>query len=457
MNSDIQELQLDGLSGPTHHFGGLSFGNLASMTHAGWYSRPRQAALQGLAKMRQVVALGVAQAILPPLPRPDLYSLRQVGFSGTDTDVLRQAAAREPYVLHLAMSSAFMWAANVATVIPSRDSADGCCHIVVANLAATPHRVLEGPARAAMLRHLFAAPHRIAIHDPLPPGPALSDEGAANHCRFAPDPRTPGLHLFVYGQAHDTPAAEVPRRFPARQRLEASRAVARLGELAPDRALFVRQQARAIDAGAFHNDVVMVHAGDRLLLHECALVEQDTVLRYLRQQLPTLQICQVAQRDLSLQQAVKSYLFNSQLLQSPRGYVLLAPLQSSSGPAAKVIRRLYNEGFMAHVLFQDLEQSMAGGGGPACLRLRLPFTAEELASVTPGILLHDAKLARLEAWVKQYYRDTLTPHDLADPQLLRESYEALDALTQLLDLGALYHFQQEGKAAVAPSQRNVCL
>src|SRR5215470_14096078 len=149
MTSTGLELQLDGLVGPTHHFGGLSFGNLASMRHAGWQSRPRQAARQGLAKMRQVLALGVPQAVLPPLLRPEVGLLRQVGFRGSDAAVLTQAAASAPYLLRLAMSSAFMWTANVATVIPSSDSVDGRCHVVVANLVATPHRALEGSARAA--------------------------------------------------------------------------------------------------------------------------------------------------------------------------------------------------------------------------------------------------------------------------------------------------------------------
>src|SRR5215471_14824422 len=163
MTQTVLELQLDGLVGPTHHFGGLSFGNRASMMHAGWHSRPRQAARQGLTKMRQVCALGVPQAVLPPLPRPDVGFLRQVGFRGSDTEVLAQAAASAPYLLRLAMSSAFMWAANAATVIPSQDSVDSRCHVVVANLTATAHRPCrslqgavgrgrEGPARAVMLR-----------------------------------------------------------------------------------------------------------------------------------------------------------------------------------------------------------------------------------------------------------------------------------------------------------------
>jgi succinylarginine dihydrolase len=438
----VQELQLDGLVGPTHHFGGLSFGNVASMAHAGWRSRPRQAARQGLAKMRQVLALGMLQAVLPPLERPDLGFLRRVGFRGDDAEVLAKAAASEPYLLSLATSSAFMWTANTATVIPSCDSIDGRCHVIVANLVATPHRTLEAQPRAAMLRRLFRDPHQVVVHDPLPPTPALSDEGAANHCRLASDHADRGWHLFVYGRAHDTPQSNLPRIFPARQSREASQAVARLGRLPQARALFARQQACAIDAGAFHNDVVMVGDCNRLLVHANCLVEQETVLQQLRRQLPTLHISQIPSRDLSLRQAVKSYLFNSQLLRTPQGYVLLAPMQSSRGPAAKVVRRLLDDGFVDRVIFQDLDQSMAGGGGPACLRLRLPLTQPELASLTPGVLLNEAKLQRLESWIDQHYRDELTFEDLADPQLLREAQQALDILTQILDLGTLYPFQR---------------
>jgi len=220
-------------------------------------------------------------------------------------------------------------------------------------------------------------------------------------------------------------------------------AVARLGRLQPERALFVRQHPRAIDAGAFHNDVVMVGDSLRLLLHEYCLVEQQTVLHALRQALPMLHVHQVAQRDLSLRQAVTSYLFNSQLLGTPQGYVLLAPLQSSSGAAAQVIRRLLDDGFIARVIFQDLDQSMAGGGGPACLRLRLPLTPRELATLAPGVQLNAAKLQRLEAWVDEHYRDELAPEDLADPLLLRETQAALEALTQILELGSIYPFQYE--------------
>jgi succinylarginine dihydrolase len=450
MNYVIQEVQLDGLVGPTYHFGGLSFGNLASMQHAGWHSRPRQAARQGLAKMRQALTLGMVQALLPPLERPDFSFLRQAGFRGGDVEILTQVATSAPYLLRLAMSSAFVWAANAATVIPSCDSIDGRCHIVVANLTATPHRALEGYTRLALFRRLFPDQTLVHVHDPLPPGPALSDEGAANHNRLAQSHAERGVHVFVYGRAHDTARSDLPRKFPARQTCEASQAVARLGRLSPQRAVFTRQRPQAIDAGAFHNDVVMVATCDRVLIHECSLVEQEAVLHTLRQHLPTLQVFQVRQRDLSLRQAVKSYLFNSQLLLTPQGYVLLAPMQSSSGPAAKVTRHLLDAGFIDHLIFQELDQSMAGGGGPACLRLRLPLTHQEMASMAPGVLLDETILQQLEAWVDQHYRDELTPAALADPQLLREAQQALDALTQILGLGALYTFQREGTSPCHP-------
>lgn len=442
MSQCLQEIQLDGLVGPTHHFGGLSFGNRASMAHAGWQSRPRQAALQGMAKMRQVLALGVPQAVLPPLERPDLCFLRQAGFNGTDHEVMRQAAATEPYLLHLSMSSAFMWTANAATAIPSCDSADARTHLVVANLAATPHRTIEGHPRAAMLRRLFTNAARVVIHDPLSFNCALGDEGAANHARlYGRDPAS-GYHLFVYGRDRSTPAAQLPRRFPARQTAAASRAVARLGRLPADRVLLARQQAQAIDAGAFHNDVVMVAQGNRLLLHEQCLVEQATMLQTLRQAIPELNVFQIAAADFSLQQAVKSYLFNSQLLNTAQGYVLLAPMHCSSGTAYRITQRLLDDGFVDQVLFHDLGQSMAGGGGPACLRLRLPLNKSERNALSPGIQMTEGKLLQLEDWVSQHYRDHLTAEDLADPSLLSESRVALDRLTQILDLGAIYPFQQ---------------
>ena len=430
MDQALVEVQLDGLAGPTHHFGGLSPGNLASRAHAGFSSHPRAAARQGLAKMRQVLALGVAQAWLPPLPRPDLTLLRAVGLTGNDHAVMR-AALVEPhfsYLLHLATSSAFMWSANAATIIPVNDSADGCCHVVTANLAAMSHRAREGHARALQFRSLFNHCRDIVVHDPLPGLADLGDEGAANHHRVWM-PGVPAVHLFVYGRVAGEPSAT---RLPARQTREASAAVARLAGLLPHQVMHVQQQPTAIDAGAFHNDVVMVGDGARILLHAQAWVDQSAVLAELRRRIPELQVAEISAQDLSLEEAVASYLFNSQLLTTAQGVVLVAPAQAGEGRAGAVIRRLIDSGFIRRALFLDLGESMANGGGPACLRLRLPLTAGSLATLPCGLLLNEERLSAIESWVDRHYRTTLSRADLADPLLLDEWNNATAELPTLL-------------------------
>lgn len=423
MADALIEVQVDGLPGPTHHFGGLSAGNLASQAHAGFVSHPRAAARQGVAKMRQILALGVPQAWLPPLPRPDLELLRAAGFVGDDATVLR-AAAGEPHLLHLATSSAFMWTANAATVIPGCDRADGCTHVIAANLVAMSHRAREGHLRAAQLRGLLRPVPDLRVHDPLPALVDLGDEGAANHSRVWA-PGTPAVHLFVHGRIG---GERQTTRLPARQTREAGAAVARLAGLAESQVLHIRQHPAAIDAGAFHNDVVMVGDGQRILVHAEAWVDQAAVLADLRRRVPGVQVAEIASSDLTLAEAVASYLFNSQLLTTPQGVVLVAPAQAGEGRAGAVVRRLIESGFIQSARFLDLGQSMANGGGPACLRLRLPLPQSALARLPPGFLLDEARLTWLEGWIDRHYREILRAEDLADPQLVREWNRAAEEL-----------------------------
>src|SRR6202008_1709189 len=62
----LTEINFDGIVGPSHNYAGLSLGNLAATSNAGLASRPREAALEGVAKMRANLALGLVQGILPP-------------------------------------------------------------------------------------------------------------------------------------------------------------------------------------------------------------------------------------------------------------------------------------------------------------------------------------------------------------------------------------------------------
>jgi succinylarginine dihydrolase len=431
------ELQLDGLPGPLFFHGGLSPGNLASQAHAGMRAQPRAAARQCLAKMRAVLSLGVPVAVLPPLPRPDVGHLRRLGFAGTDAVVLAQAARQEPLALRQSCSSAFAWTANCATVIPAADSEDGACHLVAANLLAMPHRALEAAPRAAMLRRIFSDGQRFTVHDPLPALPDLGDEGAANHHRaLGPDG---AAHLFVHGRSPDLAADALPQRHPARQWRAASAAVARLGRAR--RVLHARQHPAAIDAGAFHNDVVMVGSPTRLLVHEHALVDQPAVLAALDRAVGGLRVAVVPAARLPLAEAVRTYLFNSLLIDRPEGAVLVAPAEAAEGAAAAEIARLIADGFISRALHVGVRESMMGGGGPACLRLRVPLDAAGLAAVPAGILLDEAKLAALERWVDRRYRVELSLDDLRDPHLLDEGRVALDELTGLLGLARFYAFQ----------------
>ena len=110
--------------------------------------------------------------------------------------------------------------------------------------------------------------------------------------------------------------------------------------------------------------------------------------------------------------------------------------------ARAVIDRVLAQGTpLRSVRYVSVRQSMSNGGGPACLRLRVVLTDAELVRVKPGVLLTDARYESLTAWVRRHYRDRLTADDLADLKLLDESRAALDELTELLGLGAVYAFQ----------------
>lgn len=437
------EHQFDGLVGPTHNYAGLSFGNVASERHAGDASRPRAALKEGLAKMAAVAALGVPQHVLPPQERPRLDVLRSLGFEGDDPRVIARAAKEAPRALAAIYSASPMWAANAATVCPSADATDGKVHFSVANLVSTFHRSLEPADTGAALRRIFPGDAFIH-HGPLPAGPLFGDEGAANHTRlYASGLGTAGLQIFVYGCGDEGPA---PTRFPARQTRAASEAIARRHRLGSDRVLFLQQDPEVIDAGVFHNDVIAVGSDRVLFWHERAFLEPGAVAT-IRRRFEALggdllSWC-VEESELSVADAVSTYLFNSQLLVTERGIVLVAPCEVEEHAAARaVVDRLRAQG-LGDALFLDVRQSMRNGGGPACLRLRVTLTEEEAWQVHPGVRFTEDLHARLEGWADTHYRESLAPADLADPQLVREAYEALDALTGLLDLGGdFYAFQR---------------
>ena len=438
------DTNFDGIPGPTHNYSGLAHGNLAAERNALQVANPREAALQGLAKMRALAARGYAQGVLPPQERPDVHALRALGFDGSDHEVIVHAGRDAPELLAACCSAAPMWAANAATVSASADCADGRVHFTPANLATYFHRSIEAPTTTCVLRAIFADDAHFRVHDPLPAAPQFGDEGAANHMRFAANVGTAGVEWFVYGR-RGFGSGVAPSRFPARQTREASEAIARRHLLDASRTLFTQQRPDAIDAGVFHNDVIAVGEGTFLFCHERAFVDQPAALDELAEAVgPEFVALVVRDDELPLADAVATYLFNSQLL--PRDdarYLLVAPAECRAHPAtAQLLDRLVASGSpIAEVLTFDLRQSMRNGGGPACLRLRVPLTTTERAAIRGNVILDGALDAGLDAWIRRHYRDRLAPTDLRDPSLLDETRRALDELTQLLRLPPVYRFQ----------------
>ena len=443
--SGAHEFNFDGLVGPTHNYSGLSFGNIASKNNQGGVANPKLAALQGLAKMKALHDRGFKQGVLAPHERPCMATLRALGFTGSDTEIIRAAAKQAPMLLSGAASASPMWAANAATVSPSANTHDGRVHFTAANLNNKFHRAIEHPTTSRMLRAMFANDKHFVHHAALPSCPQLGDEGAANHTRFCRAYGEAGVEFFVYGASGFDHQAAAPKRFPARQTQEASRAVARLHGLDGARTVFAQQHPEVIDAGVFHNDVIAVGNGNVLFCHEHAFLNQPDVYAELREKLAEpLVIVEVSDDDVSVDDAVSSYLFNSQLLTREDDQMLLV-VPSECRANARVWAYLQNlltlDTPIKELLIFDLRESMRNGGGPACLRLRVELNATEAAMVNAAVLMNDALYARLTTWVEAHYRDRLAEVDLADPQLLTESRTALDELSLILQLGSVYPFQ----------------
>ena len=441
------EVNFDGLVGPTHNHAGLSFGNRASSNHGGQTSSPKQAALQGLEKMISLSRQGLKQAVLPPHDRPHVPSLRKLGFTGkTDVDIIAHAAKQAPNILASVSSSSAMWVANAATVSPFPDTLDGRTHFTPANLNSMFHRSIEVDTTSVILKSIFRG-DEYQHHSALPAGQTYSDEGAANHSRLCSSYGEPGIELFVYGVCK-TDTKSGPKKFPARQTRQASEAIARSHGLRAEKTVFAKQHPEAIDAGVFHNDVIAVANQNLLFCHQLAFAEPQLLRRELDSASGDDEITyiEVPADRVSLEDAVASYLFNSQLLSLPdqSSCNLIVPIECAENNAVKgYLDDLENDhAAISAVQYLDLRESMNNGGGPACLRLRVVMAQKQIEETKARVFLDEALYKDLKQWIERHYRESLHISDLLDPSLLLESRTALDELSQLLHLGAIYEFQQ---------------
>ncbi len=474
-------MNFDGLMGPTHNYSGLAFGNVASMDNRGLVSSPLRAALQGLEKMKLLHDLGLKQAVLPPQPRPALGLLREYlrhserseeslgGSMGiatamqpvvsranlsprndvSDDELITAVYKSSPQLLSAFYSASSMWTANAATVSPSADTIDGRLHLSVSNLASGLHRSIEPSYTYAALKQIFADESCFALHEAITPSLrgarfasltagcgdeaiSMGDEGAANHNRFAKSYGEAGLEIFVYGGAST--------KYPARQSLTASMLVAERHGLNPDACIFAEQSAIAIDAGVFHNDVISVSNQTMYFCHEDAFTDTSRVIDELREKFPQLSLYMVSGEQLALEDAVKSYLYNSQIITLANGEMLLiAPLEARENQASRrVIEQLLAaDNPVTRVEFLDLRESMRNGGGPACLRLRVVMTDRELSAMKQSVLFTDKLYTELKACIQKTYREELRPEDLGDTKFAMEAMEAYRQVIKVLGLTAV--------------------
>lgn len=442
------EINFDGLVGPTHNYAGLAYGNIASDYNSYTRANPLEAVKQGLEKMKLIHHLGIKQAIIPPHARPNLPLLQSLGFSGKNRDILKEVYKHEPRLLAACCSSSSMWAANAATISPSVDSADGRVQITPANLATNFHRAQETQTTAEILKKIFPNEEHFCHHDPLPMSVPFRDEGAANYTRFCKEYGSPGVALFVYGKRGfpSDVAYPEPSNFPARQTNEASMAIARSHQLNFDKVVFAQQNPDVIDQGVFHNDVISVGNQDVFFYHEESFVDTDKVIAEISSKVDfPMHFIEVKSSELSVKEAVSSYLFNSQLISLDNGeMMLIAPSDCEHNREVQeyILQLIKSDKRIKQVQYSDCRQSMRNGGGPACLRLRAVVNDKELKSAHQKVFVDDKLIDTLTHWADKHYRDRLHVDELMDPKIIDESNRALDELTQILDLGSIYYFQK---------------
>lgn len=445
------EMNFDAIVGPTHNYSGLSQGNIASTSHDRAISHPKKAALQGLEKMKFLHDLGVPQAVLPPHERPYLPILYTLGFTGSPAQAIESASKHAPELFRRCCSASSMWAANSAWITPSCDSLERKVQITPANLSYFFHRAIEAETTHKVLTKIFSNESLFTVHDPLPSGSIFSDEGSANHMLLCSAYGQPGLHIFVYGRSAFHHLDHLPKRYPARQTIEATVAIARRHAIPDSHAQHIRQNPDAIDSGVFHNDVISVANLNLLFCHEKAFVHQEREIAILKEQFAklcggSLRVVTVQEKDLSLADTVDSYLFNSQLVMRPDGsQCLIAPMECKEMPQVHAVVQALTQGADAPfkaVHYIDLKESMANGGGPGCVRLRVVLTEKERNALLPSVIFTPAVYQNLRNWIEKHYRDELHPKDLIDPHLYQESCVALNELTHILSLGSIYSFQK---------------
>jgi succinylarginine dihydrolase len=174
-----------------------------------------------------------------------------------------------------------------------------------------------------------------------------------------------------------------------------------------------------------------------LFAHEKAFADRDRVASECERLFPDVQLVEVPASEVPVADAVSSYLFNAQLVSPPDGETTLI-VPSEARETASVWswlqRHVAGNGPIRNLVVVDVRQSLANGGGPACLRLRV---AADPATVDPRFLVDEAKLDRIAAVIEQSWPAEIHSSELQDPKVVAAIESARASLYDSLDLAEL--------------------
>jgi succinylarginine dihydrolase len=442
------EVNFDGLVGPSHNYAGLSQGNLASKKHQSSVSNPKAAALQGLEKMFSLHEKGFKQAFLPPHPRPYLPMAHSLGYKGSLEEVIKEIGRLDPLLLNNLYSASSMWVANAAMYSPSLDTKDHKVHFTIANLSSNLHRSIENDFSHHLFKLIFHDKAFFKVHKALPSGRFFADEGAANQTRLSKNYSSKGLEIFHFGHYSYQKESKEPKRYPSRQSFEACSYIAKKHRIGSELRLFLKQSPEAIDEGVFHNDVISVGNENVFFYHEKSFEDTEKSIKEITHACETNldfspYFYKVKEKEVSLKNAVSSYLFNSQILRmKDQSMLLLCPSECEEIPSvANYLKSLLKEsGPIQKVEFFNLKESMKNGGGPACLRFRLILNETELNSLPKEVFINESSYKELENIIKKRYRDKVSLKDLQDPIFALECMETLKDIALITGFKDLYNF-----------------
>ena len=438
----MPEVNFDGLIGPTHNYSGLSDGNIASKKNFSSPSYPKKAALQGIKKAEILINSGLQQGFFLPHERPFLPGLKQLGFTGSNEEILKSAYKFSKVLLSNFTSASSMWAANAATISPSFDTKDKKVHITPANLKSMFHRSIETEFTHKQCKLIFEE-NCFKVHEPALSISGKGDEGAANHLRISRSHNEKGFEIFVYGDSGFSRNNTSIKR----QALEVSKSIANNHNLDVENTFFLQQNSEAIEKGSFHNDIVSLSNENIFIAHEKAFQDKDELaklLKTLESKIDNFQYIEISDSEVPLNCIIDSYLLNSQLSTNGQNEMMLVlpeEVQSYKNCMAW-LDKLKQISDVKLFDFVNIKQSMMNGGGPACLRLKVILDNDEIKKLNQKFLMNSERLDSIKSLIEREYRDILHPDDLPDPNLLDESRRVLDELTQIFDVGSIYEFQK---------------